>query len=118
MDEGGPYYEPGLVQFGRLVRLHKGGAQGPTKQQRRSERESLKMQQKQLALAEKQFREARKAPVMPAFETPPPPTQTSSEVVQAEEQARRDAARRAARSKTIFAGETGGYGEGRKSLFA
>ena len=117
---GGPHFEPDLVFNGRLTRLCKGAKMPqPTKSQKRQEALSLRLMQQQL--------KASKQPMgieMPSLEIPqapppppPPPSAMSSDVMDSEQEARRKASKRTNYgSGTIFAGETGGYLGGQKTL--
>jgi hypothetical protein len=115
---GGPHFEPDLVFNGRLTRLCK-GAKAPqqTAAQKKAERLQLKLLRQQLKQSAEGIEmpsiEIPEAPASP----PPPPAAVSSDVADAEQEARRKASKRTNfGSGTLFAGETGGYLGGNKTL--
>lgn len=104
---GGPHWEPGLVQNGRLVRLHKGGGYQPSSQ----DKKNAALQERLLRAQLKQLKDyqAPEMPEIPPVEVPSPsPGQTPTDVAQAEADARKQAARRKGLRATIFGGASAG----------
>lgn len=79
-------------------------------EQRRNERESLRIQQEQLKFAQKPLELPKVEASKPLPPQPPPASTSSADVAAAEEEARRKALNRTNAGRgTLFAGETGGY---------
>ena len=119
---GGPHFEPDLVCNGRLTRLCK-GAKAPqmSKSQKQAEALQLRLLKQQLKQSKQGMEvpgiEIPEAPPPPPPAPPPPPGAASSDVADAEQEARRKASKRTNfGSGTLFAGETGGYLGGNKTL--
>jgi len=119
---GGPNFEPDLIVNGRLTRLCKGAKMPqPSKSQKQQEALSLKLMKQQLKASKKPVEmpsfEMPEMPAAPPPAPPPPPGAMSSDVMDSEQEARRKASKRTNYgSGTIFAGETGGYLGGQKTL--
>ena len=117
---GGPNFEPDLIVNGRLTRLCKGAKMPqPSKAQKKQEALSLKLMKQQLKASQQPMgieMPSIEIPEMPPT-PPPPPAAMSSDVADAEQDARRKASKRTNYGAgTIFAGETGGYLGGQKTL--